>query len=764
MTQKFFAPCAKGLEYLLVDELKALGAENVHEALAGVHFDGSLETGYRAVLWSRLASRILLLLKTAVVDSTEAMYEAVRAVDWSQHLTSEDTLSVDFVGQNEFINHTQFGAQKVKDGIVDQFRARGQPRPSVDTSDPVLRLNAHLQRDEFTLCIDLSGHPLHERGYRERAGIAPIKENLAAAMLTRAHWPAIAEAGGDLVDPFCGSGTLPIEAVMMAAHIAPGLIRSDFGLNQGWRGHDDAVWQRLRKEAGGRADDGIDALRSRVFGFDADGKVLQVAQENAEQAKVEDLVQFERVPLERIRKPAPIEGAGPGLVIGNPPYGERLGDIDSLKTVYNTLGNRLLSEFDGWQAAIITSEPSLARAIGVRSHKQYALYNGALPCKLYLFEVNASAKRHVRDLEAPAVPVATPYSATSDSETINSDTCYPDTLAEHVAEQAAKPEQQEAVVEQPLELSAGGQAVRNRIDKNRRHLTSWCKREGVSCYRVYDADLPEYSAAIDVYGDHLYLQEYQAPSTIPEDVAEHRFGELVAAVRDLYRLPAQQIHVRTRARQRGLDQYEKVGEERAFFVAEEGGLKFWVNLTDYLDTGLFLDHRSTRAIVRDRVKGKHFLNLFSYTGSVSVYAAHGGAASTVSVDMSKTYTNWAYRNFVLNGMDRGPHEFVQADALEWIAHCRDRFDVIFIDPPTFSNSKRMDGVFDVQRDHVDILLVALELLTPGGEIIFSNNYRRFKLDTEALTGCQVEEWSKRTLPTDFARNPRIHQCWRITLP
>ncbi|MFN4291340.1 MAG: bifunctional 23S rRNA (guanine(2069)-N(7))-methyltransferase RlmK/23S rRNA (guanine(2445)-N(2))-methyltransferase RlmL [Permianibacter sp.] len=735
MTQQFFAPCAKGLEYLLVDELKALGAVNVHEALAGVHFDGTLEVGYRAVLWSRLASRILLLLKTARVDSTEAMYEAVRAVDWSQHMRHDDTLAVDFVGQNAFINHTQFGAQKVKDGVVDQFRARGQGRPSVDTQDPVLRINAHLHRDELTLCVDLSGHPLHERGYREKAGIAPIKENLAAAMLIRARWPEIAKAGGDLVDPFCGSGTLPIEAALMACDIAPGLLREDFGVNQGWLGHDDALWRRLRKDAGVRADDGVEKLESRIFGFDADPRVLRVAEENAIEAKVEDLIQFERLPLEKIRQPAQREGAPTGLVIGNPPYGERLGDVESLRYVYATLGERLLSEFDGWHAAIITSEQSLARAIGVRSHKQYALYNGALPCKLYLFDVNAAAKRHVREPE----PVAPTQTRTTD------DTPRP-----------------EVAYEQAIELSAGAVALRNRIEKNRKHLASWCKREQVSCFRVYDADLPEYAAAIDVYGDHLYLQEYQAPSTIPEDVAERRFKEVVAVVRELYQLPTDKLHVRTRARQKGLSQYEKVGDERSFFVVEEGGLKFWVNLTDYLDTGLFLDHRITRALVRERVKGKHFLNLFSYTGSVSVYAAAGGAASTTSVDLSKTYSHWAHRNFVLNGFDRGPHAFIQANALEWLAHCRDKFDLIFIDPPTFSNSKRMDGVFDVQRDHADILLVALELLNPGGEIIFSNNYRRFKLDTEALAGCKIEDWSKRTLPMDFARNPKIHQCWRIT--
>lgn len=735
MTHKFFAPCAKGLEYLLVDELKALGAENVHEALAGVHFDGSLETGYRAVLWSRLASRVLLLLKTARVDSTEAMYEAVRAVDWSQQLRSDDTLAVDFVGQNDFINHTQFGAQKVKDGIVDQFRARGMNRPSVDTQDPVLRINAHLHRDEFTLCVDLSGHPLHERGYRERAGIAPIKENLAAAMLIRARWPEIAKSGGDLVDPFCGSGTLPIEAVLMATDIAPGLLREDFGVNQGWLGHDDALWRRLRKEAGTRADDGIEAFTSRVYGFDADPRVLRVAEDNAREAKVEDLIQFERVPLDNIRRPEPQAGASVGLVIGNPPYGERLGDTESLRAVYRTLGERLLAQFDGWHAAIITSEPNLARAIGLRSHKQYALYNGALPCKLYLFDVNATAKRHVREPDADTTAAA------------DVDASVP-----------------EPVAETPPVLSAGAQALRNRIEKNRKHLASWCKREQVSCYRVYDADLPEYAAAIDVYNEHLYLQEYQAPSSIPDDIAERRFREVVEVVRELFKVPNQRLHIRTRARQKGLAQYEKVGDENAFFVIEEGGLKFWVNLTDYLDTGLFLDHRTTRAMVRERAKGKHFLNLFSYTGSVSVYAAAGGAASTTSVDLSKTYTHWAQRNFILNGLERGSHAFVQADVLHWLANCRHRYDLIFIDPPTFSNSKRMDGVFDVQRDHADILLVALELLNPGGEIVFSNNYRRFKLDTEALAGCKIEDWSKRTLPVDFARNPKIHQCWRIAPP
>ncbi len=723
MTLKFFAPCAKGLEYLLVDELKALGAGDVHEALMGVYFSGTLETGYRAVLWSRLASRVLLSLLQTEVRDIDALYDAVRSVRWDKHLNVNDALAVDFSGSNEFVRHTNFGALKVKDAICDQFRATQGARPDVDTEAPTVRINAHLHHDNFSLSIDLGGHALHERGYRPRTGIAPIKETLAAAMLVRAQWPKLAAQGAPLVDPMCGAGTLAIEAVLMACDIAPGLFRDDFGFTNGWKGHDAVLWKTLVDDAEVRAEQGCAASKVNVFAFDADSRVLRIAEENAENAGVPDFIRFQRGSVRQLKKPV----EGPGLVISNPPYGERIGNIDELKATYAELGQCLHEQFAGWQAALITSEPSLAQAVGLRSHKQYALFNGPLACKLYLFDLNEQNRWIDARNKAPR-----------SSET------------------------REPRVELPVApLSAAAQALHNRIDKNFKHLKRWRDREQVSCYRLYDADLPEYAAAIDVYDGHLFIQEYQAPRDVPEELAAGRLRELVEVAARYFAVDAAQVQLRTRARQKGSAQYEKQDSRRECFVVEEGGLKFEVNLSDYLDTGLFLDHRMTRALVRERSRGKHVLNLFSYTGSFSVYAAAGGAASTTSVDLSKTYCQWALRNLGLNGFERGPHLLVQADVLQWLEEATEKFDLIVCDPPTFSNSKRMDDVFDVQRDHVALLRACLELLMPGGELIFSNNNRRFQLEREAFADCTISDWSRKTLPPDFARDPKIRQCWHL---
>ena len=437
--QTFFATCARGLEYLLVDELQALGAQAVREGLAGVHFEGELETGYRAVLWSRLASRVLLVVKQARLNSTEELYEAVQKVPWLEHLQADASLVVDFSGQNRFINNTQFGAQKVKDAIVDQFRELTGQRPSVDADNPSLRINAHIAREKFTLSLDLSGHALHARGYRAAAGAAPLKENLAAAILIRAGWPAAAAEGKPLLDPVCGAGTLAIEAALMAANIAPGLLREDFGCNQGWLAHDEDLWARLRLEASEKAAQGKQALRSKIFGLDADKMVLDIACANAEQAGVANFIEFKQAALSGLNAP---DSELAGVLVANPPYGERLGTAESLVATYAQLGTQIYTHFQGWHAAIITSEPVLAQALALRSHKQYALNNGGLACKLYLFDIAEASRRD---------PDAIPTKA----------------------------------------FDAGAQQLLNRLQKNRKHLAKWLKREQIEAYRIYDADLPE---------------------------------------------------------------------------------------------------------------------------------------------------------------------------------------------------------------------------------------------------------------------------------
>lgn len=715
---RFFATAPKGVAALLMSELEALGATQLREQPAGVEFSGDMETAYRACLWSRCANRILLPLATFAAATPEALYEGVQSVDWSAHFTPSETLAIDFVARNSQIQHSQFGAQKVKDAIVDQFRATCGERPSVDIQNPDMRINLFLQRDQATLYLDLSGDSLHKRGYRQAGGAAPLKENLAAAILLRAEWPRIAAEGGGLVDPMCGSGTLLIEAAMIAADWAPGLLRERYGF-LAWQQHDAALWQRLTDEAAQRRDTGLAHLPP-IFGYDSHGKAIQFAQASITAAGLDEHIRLAKRDVAELRKPAQLEQ---GLVVVNPPYGERMGERETLEPLYRQLGERLKAEFSNWQAAVFTGNPELAKLMGIRAQKQHNMFNGALPCKLLRFHIDPEWY-----------------------------------MTEQRGPRPAKPE----------ELGPGAEMLANRLRKNLKELGRWAWREGVSCYRLYDADMPEYALAVDLYqGEQrwVHVQEYEAPKTVDERKARLRLREAMAVIPEVLELPQENVYFKVRKRQKGAAQYTRQAEEKQFFEIEEGGCRFLVNFTDYLDTGLFLDHRITRQMVADMAKGKRFLNLFAYTGTVSVYAARGGAKSTLTVDMSNTYLDWARQNMALNGFDGEQHQFVQADCLEWLkqggVYKRAKFDLIFLDPPTFSSSKRMTDTFDVQRDHPAVIGAAMALLDAGGTLVFSNNFRKFKLDPELEARFAVEDITPRTLPRDFARNPKIHHCWLI---
>uniref|UniRef100_UPI0032207F41 bifunctional 23S rRNA (guanine(2069)-N(7))-methyltransferase RlmK/23S rRNA (guanine(2445)-N(2))-methyltransferase RlmL n=1 Tax=Rudaea sp. TaxID=2136325 RepID=UPI0032207F41 len=484
----------------------------------------------------------------------------------------------------------------------------------------------------------------------------------------------------------------------------------------GWRGHDAALWQALREAAQARALTGAQSLRPVFFGFDRDANVLREAVHNAQYAQMSGFIHLGKQSLEHLHRPQ--ELPTPGLVICNPPYGERMGADASLVDLYRLLGAKLKSEFPGWRASVITSDENLARAIGLRAEKKYQLYNGALECVLLNFEIAAA--------DAP------------------------------------KPE--------PKPLSAGAQMVKNRIEKNYRHLRKIAAREGVECWRVYDADLPEYAAAIDIYREHprdggaprdwLHVQEYAPPASVDEQLARTRLRELVRAAGEALGVPRERVALKQRRRGKGGEKYGNLDHRGEFIEVGEGGLRFLVNLWDYLDTGLFLDHRPLRARVRELARGKRFLNLFCYTGSVSVYAAAGGAAETTSVDLSQTYLEWATRNLALNGFGNTRHKLVRADAAGYLAQHSAMYDLIFVDPPTFSNSKSAAD-FDVQRDHARLLQLCGERLLPGGVILFSNNFRRFKLDEAALSGFEIRDIGAATIPFDFERNKRIHQAWEL---
>ena len=490
----------------------------------------------------------------------------------------------------------------------------------------------------------------------------------------------------------------------------------------------------------------FDGIRS--FFKIQDPEVVARARDNIAKAGLTDLIQVEVCDIRSLRNPFP--EAEPGVLFCNPPYGERLGNFAELLELYTSLGNKIRSEFPGWRAGIISSSQDLLSCLRLRAERTYRLFNGAIPCELRTFAIRR---------EEPIQENGEKGEHGKNGE--------PDKLPEQAPDEAALKTPEKAPVELSRESPDSGEKAiiaadfANRLRKNLKRLSKWARREGLEAYRIYDADLPDYAAAIDLYGNYVLVQEYQAPKTIPVNVAHRRLLNMIAAVAEVLDVPGENIVLKVRERKKGDSQYEKLSETKRTLLIREYGCCFIVNLWDYLDTGLFLDHRLARRMVGEMSPGRDVLNVFAYTGSASVYAAVNGARSVTTVDMSRTYLNWARENMKANGVKNPRNQFVQADCLKWIKTCGDRFDLIFADPPTFSNSRRMEESFDVQRDHADLLRDLKRLLKPHGVIIFSNNKRNFHLDTAAVAalGLTFEDVSLKTLPEDFSRNKKIHCCF-----
>ena len=712
--QAWLATCPKGLESLLVSELQGLGATSVKETVAAVHFEGSLEVAYRACLWSRLANRVLMPLHSFMLNQADDLYQHCNDIAWERHLTAAQSIAIDFIGTSRLIDNSMFGSQRVKDAVVDRIRRVEGERPNVDPKNPDIRIQARLHKGRVSVALDMSGESLHRRGYRTGQGSAPIKENLAVALLLRSGWPEIAATGGALLDPMCGSGTLIIEGAMMAADIAPGLLRSQYGFDK-WLQHDQELWDSLVIEAQERKTLGLEKLELDIRGYDANPRVLEFTNQNIENVGLDEHIRIAHKPIDQFGKPT----AEHGLLLTNPPYGERLGEIDQLIPLYQKLGTVLQKNFAGWKAAIFTGNVDLARETDLSPSKQYSLYNGSIACKLLVFtDMTSKSARIAERLSTPA------------------------------------PAQQ---------LTEGAQMVLNRLKKNQRRLDAWRKKSAVSCYRLYDADIPEYAVAVDIYDQSIHVQEYAPPSTISDKLARERFAEVKQAIKRFAADYRGKIHYKERRRQKGDSQYERSAEGASDIIeVSEGRARFEVNLSDYLDTGLFLDHRPVRALIGELVKGKRFLNLFCYTASATVQAALAGAKSSLSIDMSNTYLDWAERNFALNSLNSSQHQLLRADCTKWLETEGELFDVIFLDPPTFSNSKKMDSVLDIQRDHGDMIRATMAKLAPQGVLIFSNNFRKFKLDALTERQFNCENITPQTLDKDFERNPRIHNVWKIT--
>jgi 23S rRNA (guanine2445-N2)-methyltransferase / 23S rRNA (guanine2069-N7)-methyltransferase len=723
---RFFAACPRGLEDLLLAELQAAGIDRARAGVGGVRFEGDLGAGYLACLWSRVASRVLLLLGEVDAGSSERLHAAVMDLPWERHVPEQATLAVDFSGSSDAFRNTLFGARRVKDGIVDRLRSLRGMRPGVDLQEPGLRITARLYRERVALGIDLSG-PSHRRGYRGGTGAAPLKENLAAAVLLRAGWPAVAARGGVLYDPLCGSGTLPIEAALIAAGAAPGEHRPQ-GSPQ-WAGHDRGVWERLRAEARARREQGVERLPP-IGGADADASVLEHARAAATEAGLAAHLRFEQAALGVQRPPAAMEGRA-GLLVCNPPWGERLGAGERLRELYAQLGRLVREQFPDWRAAILAAEASPVDQLGLTIKRDYRLRSGPIDCRLLIHDpAGRGARRAARADRAQGA------------------------LRQGQADRAPAP---------PSAPSPEGVAMlANRLRKNLRRLRGWLAAEQPQCYRVYDADIPEYAVAVDRYADWVHVAEYAPPPTVDPARAVARLADVRAAVAEVFGVDAGHIVMKTRERQRGTRQYQRLGSADHLLEVREGPARLLVNLRDYLDTGLFLDHRPARRLIAKLAANRRFLNLFCYTASASVFAALGGARTTTSIDLSATYLEWAARNLALNGFTAPAHACERADCLRWLAEARGEWDLVFLDPPSFSNSARMRDTLDVQRDHVPLIREAVRLLAPGGILLFSTNRRGFRLDRAALEGFAIEDLSEASVDPDFRRGPLPHRLFRIT--
>ena len=711
-----FVSCARGLEPLLVEELRSLGLSEVAERGGGVAANGCWLDAYRACLWSRLASRVLLPLDLVQIPDADALYFGARSIDWPTLFDVSRTFAIDVAGRSNTVTHTHFAALRVKDALADRFRDVHGRRPDVDADKPDVSIHVHLHGAQATISLDLSGESLHRRGYRLDGGGAPLKENLAAALLIRAGWPQIAANGGALFDPMCGSGTLLLEAALIAADIAPGLARTRHGF-LALNGADPQAWKALLAEAEARKQAGLAKLPP-LFGRDLDAAAIKSARSNAMRAGLAHRISFEQADVSSMQPPTNT----PGLLLTNPPYGERMGSEAEMVKLYSLVGARLKTAFGGWRAGVFTGRPDLGPRLGLRAEKLYAFYNGDLPCKLLLFDIPAPAEGATAIIEGDFA---------------------------------------------------------NRLRKNLKHLSKWAKRTGVSNYRLYDADLPDYAVAVDLYQSatlQVHVQEYAPPKTIDPVHAERRLREALTVIQQVLEVPVADIHLKVRRQQKGDAQYTKQAETGAMHVIDEHGCRLQVNFTDYLDTGVFLDHRPLRLRIRAEAAGKRFLNLFCYTGSATAQAAVGGAVESVSVDLSNTYLDWARENLRLNGVrmvdaerrsaKENPHRLYRADCLAWLREQADKsrppqFDLILCDPPTFSNSKKMDGTLDIQRDHVELITLASRLLATGGTLYFSTNRKRFKLEDLSALGLEVEDITARTLDEDFKRPPPAHRAWAI---
>ena len=719
----FFATSAANQGDLIAEEARKAGAERVRVTPSGVDFEGSLETGYRFCFETRISSRLLMgLFVDDDIISDKELEEATAMLPWEEYIDPTKTLKVTCTTQNcRYITNSHYGALKVKDGIVERIREKfNGERPYIEIHEPDLTVHVHIEDTTVKWYVDFSGENLSMRGYRGEQTEALLKEHLAAALIGRSEWRKSVNDGNPLpfYDPFCGSGTIAVEAALMATDTAPGLLRKKPYPFESLPNFDKEAFDRVVEEAEERRRKAIDERDISIFASDISRTAVEISKAAALKAGVYDFISFSVQDFTKLEKPP----VSKGCIVTDPPYGERM-TVRDIDLLYENTGKVLQNVFKGWDATILTGNSELLSNIDMKPDRTNTLFNGGIMCQAAHYHIFTDEEREAMMQKA----------------------------LEKKKQRQAEP------------LTPGAEMAYNRLMKNLKEITPLMKEQGVECYRIYDADMPEYSASIDIYmGKWVVVSEYAAPDTIDPEDAKRRLGELVRATEKATGIDEDFIYVKERSRQKGKGQYTRLAANNKMMVARENGVRFLVNFTDYLDTGIFLDHRPVRMMIQEMAKDKRFLNLFCYTGTATLNAIKGGALSTVSVDASSTYLAWMEENLKLNGYSTVFGNLLyKSDVIDWLWDTYDKFDLIFCDPPTFSNSKDRRGSFDVQRDHVKLIDAAAMHLSPGGTLIFSNNYRKFKLDPEVMEKYVVEDITEKTIGDDFKRDIKIHHCYLI---
>ncbi|PCJ19949.1 MAG: bifunctional 23S rRNA (guanine(2069)-N(7))-methyltransferase RlmK/23S rRNA (guanine(2445)-N(2))-methyltransferase RlmL [Gammaproteobacteria bacterium] len=713
---KWVATCAKGLEPYLAKEITDIGGEVLDTSTGAIRFSGDEKVGYSACLWSRVANQVLLPFWHGEAESANDMFDQVLTHTWGDVMSVDQTFVIDVSNHKTEGFNKKYWAQKLKDAVVDWFVDDQDCRPSVDKANPDVTLHLFVSGSSVEVSISFSGDSLHKRGYRKEPFEGSLKENLASSLLLAAGWDA---SQPTLMDPMCGSGSFLIEAAMISYDIAPGLYRRDWGF-KGWKGFDDTLWGQLVQDAMLRRDTALSAAEVTLIGYDSCKETIKKARRNIQGAGLEDIIRVEVKEFARFHKPSDIS-AQPGLVIINPPYGERLGEAELLFYTYRALGNKFRDHFKGWNFGIISSDIVLLDQVKLPYDGQLRVFNGPIQCYFRYGEVASDAQSKNTD----ALRAVLETNTFQTHERISID-------------------------------------LANRLIKNVKKLKKWALKNELECFRIYDADMPEFNFVVDVYGQHIHIQEYAAPKSIPDETAKKRLDLGVETIKRVFRINFKHLFIKVKRRQKGKEQYQKLTSKGELHEVKEHNAHLLVNLSDYVDTGVFLDHRIIRQKIFELAAGKRFLNLFAYTGTASIFAALGGAKSTTTVDLSPTYIAWAKKNFALNGFSEQGHQFFQQDCISWLHKCNRTYDLVFVDPPTFSNSKRVYQDFNVQKDHADVLEAVHGQLEPNGVVIFSNNFQGFELDERVGKLFSVKNISKPSIPLDFGRRPKIHQCWMLT--